>query len=78
MRYGVNKRHKKKDGYLKRYSVPVIGIILIVLLMAVIKFLNSLEFDTIKEEELLIPKIQEQSELEIIKLNPDSHVKEGW
>jgi hypothetical protein len=70
--------YKSKENYLKRYSIPIMGVIVIVVLMAAIKFFYFSQSETM-EEELLIPEeIKEQGAPEITKLNPDPQVKEGW
>jgi uncharacterized protein YpmB len=70
--------YKPKESYLKRYTVPVIGIILIVILMAAINFFNSSQSETLEEELLMPDEIKEQGAPELTKLNPDPQIKEGW
>ena len=67
--------YKFKGSYLKRYAVPIIGIILIVILMAVIKFFNSAQSDETTREELPIPEeIKEQGAPELPSDDTDPKV----
>ena len=82
MRYEIKKPHNKQSSTLKRYLISILGILLIVVLMATIKYFSSLKSElnrNIKIEELPIPEeIKEQGTPGLTKLNPDPEVKEEW
>ena len=41
MKHEASKHRNKQSSFLKKYMVPIVGVLLIVLLMAAIKYFNS-------------------------------------